>query len=201
VVAVSHAHEDHIGGLDAVLENFRPEELWTGAGGLHRRGVRVRALKRGDAFEFGGARIEALSPSGAGAANPNDDSLALRITYRERSALLTGDIERRVERELAAGGLARADILKVAHHGSRTSTTPDLLDAARPSFAIISAGYENPYGHPHRDVLSRLAARGVATLRTDALGLVTIRTDGRRIEIGAARWSGQSGALAAVWSD
>jgi competence protein ComEC len=112
----------------------------------------------------------------------NNDSLVLRVAYGERSFILTGDIERQVERELTAGNLvATADVLKIPHHGSKTSSTAPFLDLVHPAFAVISAGFENSYGHPHPDVLGRLAERHTETLRTDTMGLITIRTDGKRI--------------------
>jgi competence protein ComEC len=137
----------------------------------------------------GGARVEVLSPdSAASNRDSNAQSLVMRITLGQRSFLLTGDIERRTERELVEHGqLARADVLKIAHHGSRTSTTEPFLDAARPAFAVISAGYQTPFRHPHEEVLERLRERRVAVFRTDLDGLVTVRTDGRRVDVLPAR--------------
>ncbi len=114
--------------------------------------------------------------------------------------LLTGDIERQVEAELLSGNLIeRTDVLKVAHHGSKTSSTAALLDSVHPAFALISDGFENSYGHPHHDILARLAERGICVLRTDALGLVSIRTDGHRLQVTTGRWEGASG-VAPVFS-
>jgi len=93
-------------------------------------------------------------------------------------------MERQIERRMLSDGDApHADVLKVAHHGSRTSTTEEFLNAVSPLFAVISAGFENSYGHPHRDIVERLARHGVVALRTDRHGLVTIRSDGRRIDV------------------
>jgi competence protein ComEC len=204
VIALSHAHEDHIGGLGAILENFHVKELWTGAtphspswdalrDKALRAGVKIVSMQRGSPFAYGGAtlRILAPGPNYVPAADPrNNDSLTLRVSYGRRSALLTGDIERQVEAELLSENLVEhADILKVAHHGSKTSSTPAMLDSIHPAFAMISAGFENSYGHPHPDILARLSQRGVCVLRTDALGLVSIRTDGHRIVVATAHWS------------
>ncbi len=204
-VALSHAHQDHIGGLTAILDGFDVGELWTGvtpkgpawndlSAKARARGVPVKPLHQGDVRNIGGVSLEVLAPSpdyAPGAQPRNNDSLALRLAYGRRSFLLTGDIEKQVERELAASGrLSHSDVLKVAHHGSRTSSTSELLDAVRPVFAVISAGYENSYGHPHPDILNRIWDHGAYVLRTDRLGLITIETDGERMEVRANAWSG-----------
>jgi len=114
----------------------------------------------------------------------NNDSLAFRITYGQRSFLLTGDMERPMElRALAAGAPLRADVLKVGHHGSNTSSIEPFLDAVSPAFAIISDGFENSFRHPHPKVLERLSEHHAHVFRTDTDGLTTVRTDGRRITV------------------
>jgi competence protein ComEC len=195
-VALSHPHEDHIGGLAAIIDNFRPKELWIGSVAdtpewrhleetARRRHVRIVRLASGQHFRYGGAAIEVLEPPAdnqPSAEAPNNDSTVLRITYGERSFLLTGDIERRVERELVdSGTLQRTDVLKVAHHGSKTSSTEPFLDAVQPAFAVISAGFENQFRFPNQEVLDRLDTLHTAVFRTDQDGLVSIRSDGHRI--------------------
>jgi competence protein ComEC len=196
VVALTHAHDDHAGGLPALIENFHPTQLWTGAtpasaawtavrDKAHAEKVKIVPLLSGSSFDFGGARIEVISPPAdyVPAASPmNNDSLGLRITYHQRSLLLTGDMEKPMERRaLMDGQPLRADILKVGHHGSNTSSINPFLDAVSPVFAIISDGFENSFRHPHPKVLERLSAHRAGILRTDRDGLVTVRTDGRRI--------------------
>jgi len=189
VLVATHAHEDHSGGIGALIENFHPRELWTGASPLPRvleRAARfhVPVIERRAAppFQFSGATIEILSPpSDYGLHSPgNNDSLAFRIAYGSRSFLLTGDMEKPMEARLLGQPL-KSDVLKVGHHGSKTSTTQPFLDLVSPSIAIISAGFENSFGHPHKDVIGRLNIQHTAVFRTDLNGLVTIRTDGRRI--------------------
>ena len=106
----------------------------------------------------------------------------LRIRYGQRSFLLTGDVERPIEQwMLTENELQLTDVLKVAHHGSKTSSTEEFLGAVSPLFAVISVGYGNSYGHPNPDVVARLAQHGTVVMRTDQDGLVTVRTDGRRL--------------------
>jgi competence protein ComEC len=194
IVAISHAHDDHVGGMPAILENFRPRELWTGAVPRGREwetirvkadslGIPVRQLHRGDRFPW----VDVLAPSPdyiAGRVAKNNDSLVLRLSYGRHSFLLTGDMEKQIENELVANQLApHADVLKVGHHGSKTSSTQGFLDAVHPAFGLISAGFENSYGHPARQTLDSLSARHVEVFRTDEGGLISIRTDGRHIEV------------------
>lgn len=198
VVALTHAHDDHAGGLPAVIENFHPSELWTGATPPSSAWSSVRAkaqaektkivpLASGRSFRFGGALIEVISPPPdyiPGAAPMNNDSLAFRITYRRRSILLTGDMEKPMERRALSDGLPlRADILKVGHHGSNTSSIDPFLDAVSPTFALISDGLDNSFRHPHPQVLERLKAHGAGIFRTDRDGLATISTDGQYLFI------------------
>jgi competence protein ComEC len=126
----------------------------------------------------------------------NNDSLVMRLDYGSNSFLLTGDMEKQVELGLVADSrLGHVDVLKVPHHGSKTSSTEDFLNAVRPEFAVISDGLGNSYGHPHPDVLARLKERGVRILRTDRDGLISIRSDGRRlyVETGPGQAPGGTG--------
>jgi competence protein ComEC len=202
VVALSHAHEDHIGGLPALVRDFHPRELWTGAtpdsptwNKLRREaqaaGIRIVPMETGRHFAYGGTEMEVLAPFAdylPAEIPKNNDSLVLRVRYGERSFLLGGDIEKPIERRMVdENEVAPVDVLKVAHHGSHTSSTEEFLNRAAPLFAIISVGLDNSYGHPHRDVLQRMAQHGVTIYRTDADGAVTIRTDGRRLRIETGR--------------
>ena len=198
VMALSHAHEDHIGGLPALVSDFHPRELWTGAtpespswcelrDRAAQNGVRIVPMQAPGRFAFGGAEIEVLAPFSdyLPADTPkNDDSLVLRLCYGRHSFLLSGDVERPIEyRMLEAGEVPHTDVLKVAHHGSRTSSTEAFLSAMNPAFALVSVGFENSYGHPNREVMERLQQHHATVLRTDEDGLVTVRSDGRRLTV------------------
>jgi competence protein ComEC len=193
-IALTHAHSDHLYGLFSVMANFRPRELWVAGHPpspafdallqqARAQGVRVRSVTAGEEIEFGGAQVKVLAPEvqpGAGYRIRNNDSLVLEASYGQTAALLTGDAEREAEEQVAKE-IAGVSLLKVAHHGSVTSTTPDLLRAAHPQYAVISAGYQNLYGHPRMEVLQRLEAAHVRTYRTDLLGGVTFYLDGKSV--------------------
>jgi len=201
-VVLSHLHEDHAGGAPALIRNFRPREVWTSGLGdspvaqavqaaCRQTGSVLRLLRAGEVIEMGGARFQVLAPPAEHVpSTPADrDSLVLQVSYGAHSALLTGDLDPSVERYLTAQRLLpRSDILKVPHHGSRRSTGLPFLEQVRPSVALISAGVDNPYGHPHRDVLARLEQVQATALRTDVWGLIQLVTDGRRLELDTFRW-------------
>jgi competence protein ComEC len=193
-VALTHGHSDHMSGLHAVIANFRPKELWVGMNPQtrsyrallrHAADAKTMTMHRaaGDEFEFGGAKFKVLSPAAGfvpGREAKNDDSLVMELRYGDTSALLAGDMERRVERAVAMRA-AHDDVLKVAHHGSATSSTPELLGAVRPRYAVISVGYKSLFGHPKPEVLARLNAIGAKTYRTDLEGAVTFYLDGKSV--------------------
>jgi competence protein ComEC len=196
VVVLSHAHTDHMGGMAAVVANFHPKELWVGAdpdSALYRKllaeaamlGVGLRHVRAGDKVRWGSVDVSVLSPAAAyvnGGVPRNDDSVVLRLDCGKVSVLLEGDAEGPSEYAMLAAGLVRpVTLLKVAHHGSRTSTAQALVNAAQPLDAVISVGQRNTFGHPRAEVIERLAVEGAHVFRTDEFGLISflLAPDGR----------------------
>ncbi|MBX3293941.1 MAG: MBL fold metallo-hydrolase [Acidobacteria bacterium] len=192
-VAATHADADHTQGVTDVLKNFAAGALWIGPGTAFEpetaelaalaaeRRVPVVIIHRGMRFAAAGAEIEVLHPAEDAAARNNDNSLVLRLTFGGRSFLLTGDIERGGESALTAGGLPADDIVKVPHHGSRTSSTREFVNAVRARYAVVSAGRRSRFGHPHPDVVETWLAAGTEILSTQDRGMITFRTDGREV--------------------
>ena len=193
VLVLTHAHADHMGGMPAVLASFHPRELWIGVDSpdpelqplLQKArdfGVKVIPHKAGDTLEFGGATARILAPADIEVhpGRRNDESLVMKLTYGNTAALLEGDAEKVSELEIAKEQ-PQADLLKVGHHGSNTSTVPQFLTAVHPQFAVISVGLRNGYGHPRPEVLARLETAHVTTGRTDLDGAVTFYLDGRTV--------------------
>jgi competence protein ComEC len=197
VVALTHAHHDHLDGLRSVLQDFPIRELWIGryeqttalASLLEEarsRGIAILREKSGDHFDWGGVEGDILWPadSSAAAAASNDDSIVVRLTDGRIHVLLTGDIEKHVESRLVEehAPLA-AEFLKVPHHGGKTSSTEAFLAAVAPRIAVVSVGESNPFGHPADAVLQRYQVAGVRLLRTDRDGAVTALTDGQNLDV------------------
>ncbi len=197
VVALTHAHQDHLGGMAAVLQNFRVRELWVGrdvaSPAFHAlleraraRGVRVVHHLRGDTVAWDGVTGRVLWPdtSDEAPSPKNNDSLVLRLEHGRVALLLPGDIEGPIERKLLSQKDAlAAELLKVAHHGSKTSTSAQWLAAVAPHTATISVGETNPFGHPNPDVLQRLRAARARVFRTDHDGAITALSDGQTLHV------------------
>ncbi len=203
-VAFSHIRTDHIGGMTAILRNFHPDELWYAPNYPSHEveslfaaadGLQVRRIERheGEVFAFDGVRFEVLSPPGDWELKPrgqDDASMVLRLSYADHSALLMGDIHKRVEKMLVDEAeehhqSLHADLLKVAHHG--TSSCEEFLDAVRPEYAVISSGIRNPFHHPRPEVIERLAEHRTKTYRTDLFGPITFFMDATGVHATAAR--------------
>jgi competence protein ComEC len=197
VVALTHAHQDHLGGLLAILENFRLGQLWIGREVNSSALAKLEQLARdknipiehethANNFALDNVHGKVFWPETSSgdpsSAAKNDDSLVLRLRHQERAILLPGDAEKEAEREMLSENNQdelQADVLKIGHHGGRNSTTPDFLAAVKPRLGIISDGEDSAYGHPSAELLARLANAGVRVLRTDRDGAVHILMDGK----------------------
>ena len=204
-VLATHADADHIGGLSDVVRNFQVGEAIVGhvpaadseydqfVAAAGRRGIALSMVRAGETFEIDGVKIEVVWPPpdyGQPVTSGNNDSVVLRLVYGSVSILFAGDIERAAEDSLIASGVElRSDLLKVPHHGSRTSSSEAFIDAVNPRYGVISVGERSRFGHPHPAVVNRYAARGIRLLQTGRDGTVTVTTDGGTLEVSTFRRS------------
>jgi len=204
---LSHPHADHVGGAASVVRAMRPswyfDPAYAGATGSYRAslvaareaGTRWRRSMPGDSLVVDEIVMTVLAPATGWAdtlRDPNEASLVVRLRVGDITMLFTGDAEAGEEHWLLSHSpaLLRADVLKVAHHGSSTSSTAEFLDAVQPKLAVISVGAGNMYHHPSPAVVRSLAAHGAVTLRTDRVGTIVLYTDGQRLDVeaGGERW-------------
>jgi len=197
VVALTHAHHDHLDGLHSVIANFKVGELWIGRheetpafltllAEARARGLQIVQEIQGRTFDWDGVRGDVLWPADVSEVDKaaNDNSLVMRIRDGEESFLLPGDIEKKVENELVdEHAPLAANFLKVPHHGSKTSSTDAFVGAVAPHVAVVSVGEGNQFGHPVDSVVERYARAGVRFLRTDRDGAVTSVTDGHDLVV------------------
>lgn len=188
LLVLTHPHPDHAGGVPAVLDHLRVEELWMPAAHdpisdavirkARERGVPVHEPR---SRELAGVRLEVLSRAWDEGRSANDNSIVLRLVHGEVRVLLAGDVEALAELELAQAPVA-AQLLKAGHHGSRTSSTDAFLRAVQPAHVVYSVGAHNSFGFPHEDVVERTRALGARTFRTDE-GAVLAESDGRTLAV------------------
>ena len=193
----THPHEDHIGGLDKVIDNFEVGEIImpevknttktfeSVLKSAAKKEKKIKKAKPGIEIDLGeGTNVEVFSPGKDKYKELNNYSPIMKITYGENSFLFTGDAEKEVEKEVINNGYnLKAEVLKVGHHGSTTSTTEEFLDLVNPEIAVISVGKENTYGHPEKKILDRLKNKNIKILRTDEIGSIEIISDGKSISI------------------
>ncbi|OHA02763.1 MAG: hypothetical protein A3C92_00710 [Candidatus Sungbacteria bacterium RIFCSPHIGHO2_02_FULL_53_17] len=196
LLIVTHPHADHIGGFLDVLKRYEVGMVMTSGVGygtpeyeeweklIKQYAIPVVLARKGQRIDAGsGVVLDILSPAEdvtAGANHPHGANIISRLSYGDTAMLLTGDAERALEYRLLfeSPDMLDADILKVGHHGSKTSSTETFLKAVSPDVAVISAGKKNRYGHPHQEVMERLAQLDIAVLRTDQEGDIRIESDG-----------------------
>ena len=190
----THPHGDHIGGLPQVLDSFPTETVWASqlpytndyvsnfTTAVTRNGADFVQPRPGESFQLGDATIDVIGPLNLQYEDANDLSLVLRVTYGDTRFLLTGDMEELAERELVEADVdLKADVLKVGHHGSSSSTSYRFLRAVAPTYGVISLAAYNEYGHPHNAPLSRLMDADVTIYRTDKMYDVVAFSDGQTV--------------------
>jgi beta-lactamase superfamily II metal-dependent hydrolase len=209
-LAATHPHADHIGGMAAVIREFdigrvyMPkithntklfEDLLLS---VKKKGLKITPARAGlNIMEQDGLYASFLAPCGSGYERLNNYSAVVKIQYGSTSFILTGDAEEQSEKEMLAGGAnLRADVLKVGHHGSSSSTTAAFLKSVSPGYAVISAGAGNQYGHPHQETLNKLTGAGVKIYRTDSDGTVIFLSDGQALTVKTSGGAVQSRAEA-----
>lgn len=192
-VFATHPHEDHIGGMDDIINNFKIDNYYMSnklsttktfmdvLDALDGRNLKYTVPNKGDTLKLGDANIKVIYP-GDDKSNINDSSIVLKITYGKNSFLLTGDATSNVERKIYNEDI-KSDVLKVAHHGSSYSSTDVFLDRVKPYYAVISVGKNNIYNHPSNKTLEKLNKRNIKVYRTDLDGTITFTSDGENLSV------------------
>jgi competence protein ComEC len=193
-VVGTHPHEDHIGGLDAVIQQFDVQNVWMPKvshttktyrdvlQAVKEKGLKITAPTAGSTFELGAAQVHILAPNSDTYEELNNYSIVLKVTYGSTSFLFTGDAEALSEQEILQSGFdVSANVLKIGHHGSRSSTSIEFLQAVKPTYGVICVGKDNKYGHPHKQTLELLQQHKIDIFRTDTKGTILAESDGQNI--------------------
>lgn len=196
-LVATHPHADHIGSMASVVKAMdnigtvimpdKPHTTKTYENlikAIDEKNIPINMPKPGDTFTMGKANIQVTAPKNLADNDLNEVSIVLRVEFGETVFLFTGDADTKSEKDQLASGLPlKADVLKVGHHGSRTSSTQKYLDAVKPSYAVISCGVGNTYGHPHSEVMTRLHGTGAEIYRTYENGTIIFVSDGKTITV------------------
>ncbi|MFO7296195.1 MAG: ComEC/Rec2 family competence protein [Clostridia bacterium] len=195
-VIATHPHEDHIGGMDAVINGFEVKNIIMPRAesttktfedvleAISNKGLKITPAVPGTEYSLGEAKFTILAPNSEAYEDTNDYSVVIKLQYGATSFLFTGDAGFESENEMLEKGYdLRADLLKVAHHGSKYSTSMKFLEAVQPKIAVISVGEDNDYGHPAPETIQRLRQAGAKIYRTDESGTIIATSDGKAIEM------------------
>ncbi|NLI89990.1 MAG: MBL fold metallo-hydrolase [Epulopiscium sp.] len=192
VVIATHPHSDHIGGLITVFENFNIKSVYTPRVthttktyeefvlAVQNQDLKFKEVKAGQGLEIQGIETRFLGPVDTYGDDLNNWSAVIKINYKNTSFLFTGDAEIKSENDIISSDAdIEATVLKIGHHGSDTSSGDDFLDMVNPKYAVISAGVDNKYGHPHRSILDKINNKGIKLYRTDLQGSIIAFSDGK----------------------
>lgn len=198
-VFATHPHSDHIGGMSAVIKAFDIGQIYMPKAvtttktyenlllTIKDKNLKIKAAKAGNTIiDTDDLKLVVLAPNQDSYESLNNYSIVLKLTYKEKSFLFMGDAETLSEKEIT--GDVQADVLKVGHHGSRTSTNQAFLNKVNPSYAVISVGLNNDYKHPHQEVIDRLEKKNIKIYRTDQNGDIIFTTDGYNIDVKVEKW-------------
>ena len=193
-VFATHPHSDHIGGMSAVIKAFDIGQIYMPKAvtttktyenlllTIKDKNLKIKTAKAGNTIiDTDDLKLVVLAPNQDSYESLNNYSIVLKLTYKEKSFLFTGDAETLSEKEIT--GDVEADVLKVGHHGSRTSTSQAFLNKVNPSYAVISVGLNNDYKHPHQEVIDRLEKKNIKIYRTDQNGDIIFTTEGYNIDV------------------
>lgn len=193
-IIATHPHADHIGNMATIIKNFQVDNFYAPkastttktfenmVNALKNKNLKMTVPKVGDSLTIGDAKLTFLAPNSDKYEDLNNYSIVCKLKYGNTSFLFTGDAEDVSEGEILQKQLdIQADVLKVGHHGSHSSTTQEFLDKVNPTYAIISCGKDNDYGHPHKETLDKLNKKGAKVFRTDVSGTIIATSDGSKI--------------------
>ncbi|NLP34989.1 MAG: MBL fold metallo-hydrolase [Clostridiales bacterium] len=197
----THPHSDHIGGLDTVIQSFQVETIILPAvshttktfedvlDAVEDAGLSLTKPKVGDTYSLGSAYFTILAPNSEEYSELNNYSVGIKLTHENNSFVFTGDAETLAEKEMLENGLnLSADVFKLGHHGSTTSNSRDFLDEIDPDYAVVSAGYDNEYGHPHVEILQAILDLNVKLYRTDLQGTIIFTSDGDNLSVNTTEY-------------
>jgi competence protein ComEC len=203
ILVATHIHEDHIGAMDFIIDNFDIGKIYMPKSedsnkdlesvllSIKNKGLEFTTPVAGETFKIDEADCTILAPSSMGYERLNDYSIVIKLQYGSTSFLFTGDAESKSENEMMRRGLdLSADVLKLAHHGSATSTSKEFLERVNPKYAVLTAEAGSKYNHPHKNTIKRLKERNIKLYRTDVVGTIVAVSDGKQISFGAGTFDG-----------
>lgn len=197
IAIATHPHEDHIGGMDEVLENFDVKSFYAPKvshttktyenmlKAVKNEGLKIKQIKEGTKIDLGkDTEVQVYSPVKSQYEELNNYSPVMKISYGQNSFMFTGDAESLVEKEILSENKdLKADVLKLGHHGSHSSSSEEFLKAVDPSIAIVSCAKDNKYGHPHKETMSNLKKAGITVYETFRDGDITISSNGKKLDV------------------